>query len=649
MSNKTVHDLPFRSPLLTDEFEVQSAGGGASARVLASDFLNLGLAVVGPPGPQGQVGFSGYSGFSGFSGLSGMSGNSGYSGKSGFSSFSGYSGVSGFSGISGYSGVGLSGYSGLGLSGYSGFSSFSGYSGMSGYSGAIILGGLSIGDISLNNLSAIPEGPQKIVFAPDTNPMGWNIGAGRCTADLEFISNSYFVNNPDGHVAIGTRAYQPLLDRAVEGQGIWMGNLAGYPPSGANFAPMMGIETWFNQINVQAGVTSIYPELQIQIGQTYYIVSIGTTDFTLMGAASNTVGLAFVATNIGTGTGTCTLHIRPSGNYLFKNSVSSSNNLLSDGQRYRLILETTKVDSGPRYVRYRLYEWVPNTLPSNIEIADNWRLNVDTGDVLDINDLINPGQDLTRTGFFAGHVFPGRGVTSITSVGTTATVVLPVANVTLFNGEMVTIDGAIQADYNGYFAITVVDDFTFTYTMLSAPGIPATGSLIYAPAWSIDFSNIKVTWGPPGEAFPDLTFKQSIADSVSGYSGISGYSGTGISGFSGYSGIGTSGYSGVDGFSGYSGIGTAGFSVTSSSAPTIASATTITPTTPIVFVSGILNIDTITPPTQISTTGGSITIIPTGGFATTMAGNIALNTTAIVGQALIMTYDATTTKWYPSY
>jgi hypothetical protein len=86
-----------------------------------------------------------------------------------------------------------------------------------------------------------------------------------------------------------------------------------------------------------------------------------------------------------------------------------------------------------------------------------------------------------------------------------------------------------------------------------------------------------------------------------------------------------------------------------SAAPTIASAATIAPTKPISFVSGTTTVDTITAPAPISAGGGSITLIPTGVFATSTAGNIALATTAVVGKALILTYDATTTKWYPSY
>ena len=84
-------------------------------------------------------------------------------------------------------------------------------------------------------------------------------------------------------------------------------------------------------------------------------------------------------------------------------------------------------------------------------------------------------------------------------------------------------------------------------------------------------------------------------------------------------------------------------------APTIASAATIAPVKQISFVSGVTSIATITPPAPISTIGGSITIIPTGLFSTTTAGNIALATTAIVNRALVLTYDPITSKWYPNY
>jgi hypothetical protein len=43
------------------------------------------------------------------------------------------------------------------------------------------------------------------------------------------------------------------------------------------------------------------------VGKTYRILTIGTTNFTLIGAVSNTVGLHFIATGAGTGTGTAEL------------------------------------------------------------------------------------------------------------------------------------------------------------------------------------------------------------------------------------------------------------------------------------------------------------------------------------------------------
>jgi hypothetical protein len=83
-------------------------------------------------------------------------------------------------------------------------------------------------------------------------------------------------------------------------------------------------------------------------------------------------------------------------------------------------------------------------------------------------------------------------------------------------------------------------------------------------------------------------------------------------------------------------------------APTLASATTISPTKTINFVSGTTAIATITVP-SILVGGGQVTLIPTGIFTTTTAGNIALASTAVVSKALIMTYDSVTNKWYPSY
>ncbi|MBL0144947.1 MAG: hypothetical protein IPP48_03475 [Chitinophagaceae bacterium] len=53
-----------------------------------------------------------------------------------------------------------------------------------------------------------------------------------------------------------------------------------------------------------ANVGGVMNVTDIEAGITYEIVTIGTTDFTLIGAASNTVGISFTASGIGSGTGT---------------------------------------------------------------------------------------------------------------------------------------------------------------------------------------------------------------------------------------------------------------------------------------------------------------------------------------------------------
>jgi hypothetical protein len=88
---------------------------------------------------------------------------------------------------------------------------------------------------------------------------------------------------------------------------------------------------------------------------------------------------------------------------------------------------------------------------------------------------------------------------------------------------------------------------------------------------------------------------------------------------------------------------------TRAAATTIASAATIAPIKDITFISGTAAVVTITAIAPFTTGGGTITLIPTGAFTWTTAGNIAVAGTAVVNRALTMTYDSTTTKWYPSY
>lgn len=55
------------------------------------------------------------------------------------------------------------------------------------------------------------------------------------------------------------------------------------------------------------GIASVITAGGFVSGLTYEIVTIGTTDFTTVGATANTVGLEFVASGVGTGTGTASI------------------------------------------------------------------------------------------------------------------------------------------------------------------------------------------------------------------------------------------------------------------------------------------------------------------------------------------------------
>lgn len=81
----------------------------------------------------------------------------------------------------------------------------------------------------------------------------------------------------------------------------------------------------------------------------------------------------------------------------------------------------------------------------------------------------------------------------------------------------------------------------------------------------------------------------------------------------------------------------------------LASATTITPTNQVHHVTGTTAVATITTPAGLPD-GYALYLIPEGIFATTTAGNIGLITSAtVVKRTLIMTWDRTLAKWFPSY
>jgi hypothetical protein len=62
-------------------------------------------------------------------------------------------------------------------------------------------------------------------------------------------------------------------------------------------------------VNDPVVFTNIVSATAIRAGQTYQILTLGNTEFTLLGALTNTVGQVFVATTTGSGTGTAAVRV----------------------------------------------------------------------------------------------------------------------------------------------------------------------------------------------------------------------------------------------------------------------------------------------------------------------------------------------------
>ena len=104
-----------------------------------------------------------------------------------------------------------------------------------------------------------------------------------------------------------------------------------YGPVPQNTPVIQGYDsTNYDPDFVTAGATGIVNAGAFLVGETYTIVTVGTTDFMAIGAASNTVGVTFVAagtpgTNVGSGTGTAsgTVYSRSSTTDAFNNTSGS--------------------------------------------------------------------------------------------------------------------------------------------------------------------------------------------------------------------------------------------------------------------------------------------------------------------------------------
>lgn len=140
------------------------------------------------------------------------------------------------------------------------------------------------------------------------------------------------------------------------------------------------------------------------IGQVYGIKTVGTTDFTLIGASSNTVGVIFTATGPGSGSGDAFLN--PTDFTL----IGSPNNTVGT------IFTATGVGTGTGTVTYN------GTLPV-VAITPGKLYQIKTVGTTDFTDIGSPnntvGTIFTATGVGIGTGTVTGGITDFTKVGAT--------------------------------------------------------------------------------------------------------------------------------------------------------------------------------------------------------------------------------------
>ena len=105
----------------------------------------------------------------------------------------------------------------------------------------------------------------------------------------------------DGYVGIGTQSPEYAFDLQTEASnntGDVVARIKSNNTAGAGDAEAALI------LDSGSLVVSTVTAGSFVVGTRYRIATVGTTDFTLIGAAANTVGVSFVATGVGSGTGT---------------------------------------------------------------------------------------------------------------------------------------------------------------------------------------------------------------------------------------------------------------------------------------------------------------------------------------------------------
>jgi len=127
----------------------------------------------------------------------------------------------------------------------------------------------------------------------------------------------------------------------------------------------------------------------IVAGITYQIETIGTTDFTLIGASSNTIGIIFTATGAGTGTGT-----------VYPNTNTNNNTIIGNNTGRGIVTGQNNTILGSSITG------LPSTLTGNVIISDgigNQRIRIDAQGNTGIG-TITPTSSLHTQGSIASSV-----------------------------------------------------------------------------------------------------------------------------------------------------------------------------------------------------------------------------------------------------
>ena len=175
-------------------------------------------------------------------------------------------------------------------------------------------------------------------------------------ANQATIGVGSIINNQYGYLAEST------LTGATSNFGFF-GNIAA-PTSGiANTGTISSISSSGTTVTVNHNaitytngqtvtVTATANATALVSGATCTILTVGTTDFTAIGAASNTVGVSFTATGVGTGDGTVRLNVQGSGKTVAGAASGSFTFTTTTNQTFAAVTVTGSVTVSARYNLY---------------------------------------------------------------------------------------------------------------------------------------------------------------------------------------------------------------------------------------------------------------------------------------------------------